>query len=210
MAARLGGPEIVGIAPRVFDNLDLAAQAIKQASDWGTYSPMVDDYSRRSLQELAETEQGQALLDIVDPLRWLDEVTIPQLLIHGSNDPFWTVDATSLYWDKLTDARLLVVPNQGHSMDLGAGWLTTLGAFVHACSKGELLPFSSEGDWLEEWVTYGEDRRFERSLWRLAREGWSLSQADDPQYEAAVLVQRTRTGPSGPYTLSEPVRVTTL
>lgn len=209
MAAQADCPPIVGIAPRVFDNLDLAAQADKQARDWGSYSPMVDDYSRRSLQELAQTDSGQALLDIVDPVRWLDRVTVPQLLIHGANDPFWTVDATSVYWERLREARLLVVPNQGHSIARDAGWLPTLAAFADACSRSELLPEETDEDWQEEWVAYSEDRRFERSQWRLEREGWSLPDLACRPCEAAVLRQRVRMGPAGAYTLSDPVRVTT-
>lgn len=206
MAAASGIPEIIGIAPRVFDNLDLAAQAEKQARDWGSYSPMVDDYSRRSLQELARTEAGQALLNIVDPVRWLDRVTVPQLLIHGANDPFWTVDAVSVYWDRLRDARLLVLPNQGHSLGIDSGWMATLREFAVACAEGRLLPLDAENDWLQTWVAYGQDNRFDQSVWRLEREGWEIP-AFDPPSPSATFTQRHRTGATGSYALSTPVTV---
>jgi PhoPQ-activated pathogenicity-related protein len=222
LAAATGDPRIVGIAPRVFDNLDLAGQAAKQAEDWGGYSPMVDDYSRRSLQALAETPEGQALLDLVDPVRMLGRVTAPQLLVHGANDPYWTVDALSLYWDKLKDARAVIVPNEGHGLAPESGWMEALAAFVVACDMGTSLPevatvqqgpevevLTSQPGWGEVWGTDSDGRRFDQCRWRKVSEGRVPGQLPCRQgeYVSARLVRAWFQGPAGPYALSAPVRV---
>lgn len=222
LAAASGDERIVGVAPRVFDNLDLAAQAEKQATDWGGYSPMVDDYSNRSLQSLAETPAGQALLDLVDPVRLLDRVRVPQLLVHGTNDPYWTVDALALYWDRLKDARAVIVPNEGHGLAPESGWMEALAAFAHSCFMGRLLPevaarhhdsdsevLVSEPAWGEVWMAQAEDLQFGQALWRRVSEGWApgrLPCKSGPN-PGARMARAWFAGPAGPYALSTPVHV---
>lgn len=66
---------------------------------------------------------------------------MPKLIVLGSNDPYWPVDALSLYWDGLPDPKLaLIVPNSGHGLDDRTRVLDSLGAFSHAVAEGTPLP----------------------------------------------------------------------
>src|SRR5947207_35598 len=54
---------------------------------------------------------------MVDPWQYRDKLAMPKLIVNGSNDPYWTVDALNLYWDDLKgDKWVLYVPNAGHNL----------------------------------------------------------------------------------------------
>jgi PhoPQ-activated pathogenicity-related protein len=39
-------------------------------------------------------------------------------LVHGTNDPYWTVDASRFYFDDLPGVKyILTLPNAGHNLD---------------------------------------------------------------------------------------------
>ncbi len=117
LAAATQDPRILAAVPRVYDNLDLPAQVSRQIELWGQLSPMLDDYSRRALHELATTPEGKALAALVDPIQFLDRLQVPIVMVHGANDRFWAPDSTLLYWDRLpAGTQCLVYPNSGHGV----------------------------------------------------------------------------------------------
>lgn len=132
---------VIGIAPMVYDNLNVAPQMEHQIKSWGAYSEMIQDYTRRGLQQKLETPKGRHLAAIVDPYSYLPNIRIPTLVVKGTNDPYWTADATSLYWRRLRQPHwLLSVPNVGH--DLGGGVLAaaTIGAFARSVAGEFAMP----------------------------------------------------------------------
>jgi PhoPQ-activated pathogenicity-related protein len=103
-------------APAVIDVLNFAAQMKHQRETYGGYSEEIEDYTKRNLPEKWETPHGKELLKIVDPYFYLDRVTQPKLLILGTNDPYWTLDALNIYWnDMIGDKYVLYVANKGHA-----------------------------------------------------------------------------------------------
>jgi PhoPQ-activated pathogenicity-related protein len=106
-----------GIVPMVYDNLDLPAQMAQHLKAWGDYSRMIHDYTERGLQELLQTDQGAELSQMVDPYSLRDRVTVPKLIMTGTNDAYWPLDAANLYWEGLPDPKyILYVPNAGHGL----------------------------------------------------------------------------------------------
>jgi len=132
---------VKAIMPMVIDNLNLAAQMPHQIETWGKYSEMIDDYTRRGLQELLTTEAGQQLGAAVDPYTYRDRITMPKLLINGTNDRYWTLDALNLYWDDLVGEKfVLYVPNSGHGLEDRGRVLATAGAFANLVAGDKALP----------------------------------------------------------------------
>lgn len=122
---------VKAIAPAVYDNLNLPAQMEHQLAAWGEYSYQIRDYTRLGLPDMIQDDAGAQLATVVDPFSYLDRINVPILLIMGTNDPYWPVDALNLYWDDLPEPKYIYYgANAGHSMD-GAfdGLLGTLVAF---------------------------------------------------------------------------------
>jgi PhoPQ-activated pathogenicity-related protein len=109
---------VKGIAPAVYDNLNLPEQMKHQVDTWGTYSEQIDDYSVLSLPQQLADEKGRKLASLVDPYTYKDKVTVPKLIIVGSNDRYWPLDAMNIYFDDLVGEKyILRVPNKGHGVN---------------------------------------------------------------------------------------------
>lgn len=129
------------IAPMVIDMLNMRAQMKHQVATWGEYSHEIDDYTQRGLQKHLASEKGQGLTRIVDPYAYRDSLTQPKLLIFGTNDRYWPLDAANLYWDGLQgDKHLLYIPNNGHGLKDYARIVGTLSALHEQAVGGKDLP----------------------------------------------------------------------
>jgi PhoPQ-activated pathogenicity-related protein len=54
---------------------------------------------------------------MVDPWSYRDRLTMPKLIINGTNDFYWATDALNLYWDGIPkDKWVVYVPNAGHNL----------------------------------------------------------------------------------------------
>jgi PhoPQ-activated pathogenicity-related protein len=57
------------------------------------------------------------LLNMVDPWAYRDRLTMPKLIINGTNDFYWATDALNLYWDGIPHSKwALYIPNAGHNL----------------------------------------------------------------------------------------------
>jgi PhoPQ-activated pathogenicity-related protein len=105
------------IAPVVIDTLNMREQMSRQLQAFGAYSSQLLPYSRRGLLPIPETPAGQRLLSMVDPWAYRDRLTMPKLIINGTNDFYWATDALNLYWNGIpADKWVLYVPNAGHNL----------------------------------------------------------------------------------------------
>jgi PhoPQ-activated pathogenicity-related protein len=130
-------PRVAAIAPMVIDTLNMKAQKAHALEVWGRVSEQVSDYTQRGLTEQFDTVEGRRLWRMVDPYGYRDRLTLPKLLINGTNDPYWTLDALNIYWDDLKGPRWVVyLPNAGHGLqehrDYAVGGVAAL--FRHVAS----------------------------------------------------------------------------
>ena len=188
LAAATGDPRIVGIAPRVFDNLNIAAQLRRQTEYWGDLSPMLDDYARRQLQLALEHDKGLYLAASVDPLTFRENYKCPAFIVNGANDAYWTVDAVGLYWNELRQDRYVrPVPNAGHFIGDRAWEVPGLDAFVRSCAGLFDMPALNASCFidgghahfayvaekslsnLEIWFAESDDMHFDQAQWTLAK-----------------------------------------
>lgn len=124
------------IAPMVINMLNMREHLALQRESFGDLSDEIREYQELGLDRAVETEPGHRLTKIVDPFSYREKLTQPKLLVFGTNDRYWPVDATKLYYSKLVgEKNLLFIPNNGHGVkDIVriAGGLTAL----HRQSQG--------------------------------------------------------------------------
>lgn len=109
---------VKGIAPMVYDNLNIKAQFEHQRELWGDFSPKLSDYTALGLDKLGDSPIGKTILSIIDPFSYKERLRIPKLIINGSNDPYWAIDAVNLYIKDLPGEKyVLYVPNSGHNLE---------------------------------------------------------------------------------------------
>lgn len=117
LTAASGDKRVKAIAPLVIDTLNFPVQMENQVKAFGKPSEMIADYTRNKLVPIPDTTEGKALWQMVDPFIYKDAITVPKMLIHGTNDPYWPQDALNTYWDELKGEKCVCyVPNAGHDL----------------------------------------------------------------------------------------------
>jgi PhoPQ-activated pathogenicity-related protein len=123
---------VIAIIPIVIDTLNIQRQMQYQVETWGDWSPSIHDYTDRNLFNLESGNSDvflQRLWKMIDPYFYRSRITIPKLLVHATNDPYWTVDASQNYWNELLGPKyLLTLSNVGH--DLGSKQLNSLTTII--------------------------------------------------------------------------------
>ena len=172
------------IAPMVIDVLNMVPQMEHQKFSWGDYSTEIDDYSERGIQEWMTTEKGKKLRQIVDPFSYRSQLSQPKLIMLGTNDAYWPVDALNLYWNQLEGQKhIIYVPNAGHGLDDLGRVFGTMHGFHRAARGLESMPqlkwkFEETGhgmtlmfksdelpDSVSLWTAKAESRDFREAKW---------------------------------------------
>jgi PhoPQ-activated pathogenicity-related protein len=176
---------VAGIAPIVIDTLNFRPQMKHQMETWGTYSEQIADYTSKGLVDVMEKNPEIPLWRWVDPYTYRSELKLPKLLINGTNDRYWVIDALNLYWDDLVGPKhVFYVPNAGHGLDDGKeAALTTLAVFAQNVALDQPMPALT---WLHDddgnqlrlsvrsnpapkavklWVARSDDKDFRPDRW---------------------------------------------
>jgi PhoPQ-activated pathogenicity-related protein len=130
----------VAIAPMVIDMLNMSPHTkLQKESFGGKSSEQIDEYE--GLDKFIDTPRGLELRKIVDPWEYRERLTQPKLVILGTNDRYWPLDACNLYWDGLQhDKYLIYVPNNGHGLADRARLVAGLNALNRSVMTGKPLP----------------------------------------------------------------------
>ena len=117
LTAATGDKRVKAIAPLVIDTLHFDTQMKNQLAAFGKPSEMIADYTRAGLVPIPETPEARKLWAMVDPWAYRDALTLPKMLVHGTNDPYWPLDALNTYWGDLKGPKAVAyVPNAGHNL----------------------------------------------------------------------------------------------
>lgn len=180
LTAATGDPRVIGIAPMVYDNLNIPAQLAHQVKTWHSFSEMISPYVALGLPARMPTPEGQRLLSLIDPYTYREMLGVPKMVITGSNDPYWSVDSLSLYWDGLAGSKWsCVVPNAGHGLGDMSAALKAISALARSCVGKLKIPSFSwcfDRDRIEVvagapfpemclWVAESESGDFRGSTW---------------------------------------------
>jgi PhoPQ-activated pathogenicity-related protein len=133
---------VVGIAPMVIDMLNMKAQTQWAQKVYGRQSEQISDYTELNLIERMDEPPMVKLRGFVDPYSYRARYkNIPKLLLLGTNDPYWTVDALRHYWEELPGEKLVFqTPNAGHNLNGGLQAMDALAAFYQMIADKEPLP----------------------------------------------------------------------
>jgi PhoPQ-activated pathogenicity-related protein len=193
---------VAGIAPIVIDTLNMQSQMKHQMETWGTYSEQIADYTSKGLVEVMQKQPEIPLWRWVDPYTYRSELKLPKLLVNGTNDRYWVIDAMNLYWDGLEgEKHVLYVPNAGHGLDGGReAALTTVAVFAQNVAMNTSLP---DLNWIHDddakgmrlvvrskpapkamrlWVAHSDDKDFRPDRW----DATELSANGDGEYVGHV------------------------
>ena len=193
---------VAGIAPIVIDTLNFQVQMKHQMDTWGQYSEQIADYTSKGLVDVMQKQPEIPLWRWVDPYTYRRELSLPKLLINGTNDRYWVIDAMNLYWDGLVgNKHVMYVPNAGHGLDGGReAALTTLAVFAQHVALDRPLPalaWKHDDDGgrmrlaiesnpapkaVRLWVAHSDDKDFRPDRWEASQ----ISANGDGTYAAYV------------------------
>ena len=132
---------VKGIIPLSFDNVNFLRTIPHQLENWGTYSPDLRDYEKDGILDMISSPLGKRLLKMVDPWYMKKRLRIPKLIVVGTNDTYWTIDAASLYFNDLWGAKYIYyMPNKGHSLGWDNKIFFTLEKFIFSVIRNYKLP----------------------------------------------------------------------
>lgn len=148
LTAAVDPDRVKGIMPMVYDNLNMKAQMKQQIISFGDYSSQIQDYTNLGLQKTLSTDKGKSINNVIDPWTYRKHLTLPKLLINGSNDPYWPQDALNIYWNDLKGPKsVLYMVNSGHGLvnndDTGSKMETlvnSMAVFTRSIASGEPAP----------------------------------------------------------------------
>ncbi len=120
---------VEAIAPMVIDILNMPATLADQQKDYN-YSEEITDYVSLELPQAINSEFGNAIIQMIDPYAYRTRLSMPKILFMGTNDPYWTIDASKHYLDGIPGKNLLCyISNVGHNLGDGRTAFATLSAF---------------------------------------------------------------------------------
>jgi PhoPQ-activated pathogenicity-related protein len=143
---------VKGIAPIVYDNLNIPAQMRHQREVFSGFSEQIREYEERGLLDLVVGDgKAQEIVQLVDPYFYRERLTMPKLIINGTNDRYWALDAANFYfYDLPGEKHILYVPNAGHGLEGGLDRvLRTLTAFFNRVAGRIAFP-KLQWQWKQE------------------------------------------------------------
>ena len=108
---------VIGIAPAVFEMINIPAQINLARERYGKDSEMIKSYTALRLTDDLDSPPMQKLRSWIDPISYERLKDLPKLMLLGSNDPYWVVDSHSLYLPHFNEPKLVtMLPNVGHGV----------------------------------------------------------------------------------------------
>ncbi len=110
---------VEAIAPMVIDVLNMPVSLNYQIEVWKEYSVQIEDYVKLEIPQQVATESGRNITTMIDPYSYRKKLTMPKLIIIGTNDEYWPVDAVKNYLDSIPGTNFLhYVHDAGHDLNV--------------------------------------------------------------------------------------------
>ncbi len=225
---------VKAIAPIVYDNLNLEKQMELQISDFGKFSDQIADYTNLGITEMmiSNVPNAVAIGKLVDPFAYIEKINVPKLIIIGSNDKYWPIDAINVYYKELKgDTYIHYVPNAGHS--LGGQYLRVVDSIAElfkAVQNKTKLPklnadyfiaknkikvkcaSSVKPKKMQAWVAVSKTKDFRNSEWKpvhmiQTNKTFSCEIKKSAKKNIAIFVEAEFKNKTGTYFLSDKVKL---
>ena len=132
---------VVGMAPMVFDILNMHVQTDWAEQVWGGQSEQISDYTDAGLVGRRGEERRERLYEWIDPYFNRRLYSIPLLMLLGTNDRYWVVDSTRHYYRDFAEPKAIhQTANLGHDIGRSRAMFQTLGAFYRGVLEKQPLP----------------------------------------------------------------------
>ncbi len=163
---------VTAIAPMVIDMLNMPVSMNYQIKVWKDYSVQIEDYVKLGLVQDLGTGSSNDLATMIDPYSYRKMLTMPKMIVMGTNDEYWPIDNIKNYYDSIPGQNLIhYVPNVGHGLGDGKEAMTTLSSFFGLTMSNSPYPIciwkssqSSEG--VKVSIKTTADKLIDVTLWR--------------------------------------------
>jgi len=123
---------VIAIAPMVIDVLNMPVNIPYQKEVWGDYSEQIEDYVKLGIAQDLGSQEGKDIATMIDPYSYRASLTMPKLIIIGTNDEYWPVDAVKKYFNDIPGENYIhYEPNVGHGLGDGVNVIKALSAFFN-------------------------------------------------------------------------------
>ena len=123
-------PRVVAIAPMVIDMLNMPVSMNYQIKVWNDYSIQIEDYVKLGIVQDIGSAKTNDLTTMIDPYAYRQKLTMPKMILMGTNDEYWPIDNIKNYYDSIPGQNLLhYVANVGHDLGDKKEALASLSSF---------------------------------------------------------------------------------
>ena len=106
-----------GVMPMVIDMLSIDRHFALQRESFGGLSDKLVPYTKRDIERLMASPRGRELIGIIDPYAYRERLVQPKVIVLGTNDPYWPLEALDLYASGLAGRQWVSYqPNGGHGL----------------------------------------------------------------------------------------------
>jgi PhoPQ-activated pathogenicity-related protein len=215
---------VAAAVPIMMDMVDLPTQIRHQLASWGGLSDALRPFEAFGVAKGLETLRGDALLDMIDPIRWPADESAVRMLVSATNDDYWPIDSADLVADRLPGMiRRCLIPNSRHGSLVFEAILAECQAVHRHVALGETLPrleasahdmpgavrivlTSDAPASFRLWQTAAPNRDLREARWSpTALRGGSAAIALPPRGILAVFAEAEYRRDWGSFTLTSPV-----
>lgn len=159
---------VAGIIPMVIDVLNIGEQMAHHRAVYGYWAPSIYDYAQMRVFERLDTPAGEALLNLVDPFRRRDKLTMPKLLMNSTGDQFFVSDSARFYFDALSGPKYLnYMPNTDHGLNTETATIVSIAAFFNSVAQDLQRPqVSWSFNGMDTLTVQTDTAPSQASLWR--------------------------------------------
>lgn len=135
---------VKAIAPMVIDMLNMPVSMNYQVKVWKDYSIQIEDYVKLGIVQDLGSGKSADITTMIDPYSYRKKLTIPKMILMGTNDAYWPIDNIKNYYDSIPGQNLIhYIPNVGHGMGDKKEAMSTVSSFFGLTLKKLPYPICS-------------------------------------------------------------------